>query len=68
MTNNFDLCSFCGKSEKEVDVIIVGPDVCICDQCIGACVTQIARIAINYGELQGTSKKTNILSKREERS
>ena len=46
MKNDYNcLCSFCGKSEKEVDVIIVGPDVCICDQCIGACVTQIARIA-----------------------
>ena len=44
MTNDY-LCSFCGKSEYDVDVIITGPAVYICDQCIGVCITHIARIA-----------------------
>lgn len=30
-------CSFCGKSQDEVDKLIAGPDVFICDECIGLC-------------------------------
>jgi len=30
-------CSFCGKDQKEVDTIIAGPGVYICDECISAC-------------------------------
>ncbi|HCC23425.1 TPA: hypothetical protein DF272_04605 [Candidatus Falkowbacteria bacterium] len=29
------LCSFCGKSQREVKILIVGPDVTICDECVG---------------------------------
>lgn len=35
---NVTNCSFCGKSEKEVARIIVGPAVYICDECVGLCV------------------------------
>lgn len=35
-------CSFCGKSEKQVNRIITGPDgVCICDQCIEICADMV---------------------------
>ena len=31
-------CSFCGKTNEEVNRIIVGPDdICICDECIDTC-------------------------------
>ena len=30
-------CSFCGKSRKEVRYIVSGPQVWICDECIGLC-------------------------------
>ncbi|RYF11467.1 MAG: ATP-dependent Clp protease ATP-binding subunit ClpX, partial [Deltaproteobacteria bacterium] len=31
------VCSFCGKSQKEVKKLIAGPTVYICDECIGLC-------------------------------
>ncbi|MCR8968955.1 ATP-dependent Clp protease ATP-binding subunit ClpX [Facklamia sp. 7083-14-GEN3] len=30
-------CSFCGKSQDEVDKIIAGPDVFICNECVDLC-------------------------------
>ena len=30
-------CSFCGKSQEEVEKIIAGPTVYICDECIDLC-------------------------------
>lgn len=30
-------CSFCGKSQDEVQKIIAGPDVYICDECVELC-------------------------------
>lgn len=30
-------CSFCGKSREEVRTIVAGPDVFICDECVGFC-------------------------------
>ena len=30
-------CSFCDKSQKEVDKIVAGPSVYICDECIELC-------------------------------
>jgi hypothetical protein len=30
-------CSFCSKSSKEVQKLIAGPGVYICDECIGLC-------------------------------
>ena len=31
------VCSFCGKSQREVKKLIAGPTVYICDECIGLC-------------------------------
>jgi len=31
------VCSFCGKSQKEVKKLIAGPTVYICDECINLC-------------------------------
>lgn len=30
-------CSFCGKSQHEVQKLIAGPSVYICDECVGLC-------------------------------
>lgn len=30
-------CSFCGKSSKDVQKLIAGPGVHICDECVGLC-------------------------------
>ena len=30
-------CSFCGKSQDKVERIIAGPNVYICNECIGLC-------------------------------
>lgn len=30
-------CSFCGKSQNEVNKIVAGPDVFICDECVELC-------------------------------
>ncbi len=36
-------CSFCGKSQGEVQRLIAGPDVYICDECVGLCNDIIAQ-------------------------
>ncbi len=34
---NGDYCSFCGKKKSEVQRLIAGPSVFICDECIAEC-------------------------------
>jgi len=36
-------CSFCGKAQSEVERLIAGPGVHICDQCVELCGTLITR-------------------------
>src|SRR5229473_861261 len=36
-TNDQLLCSFCGKSQRQVKKLIAGPGVYICDECIDLC-------------------------------
>lgn len=31
------LCSFCGKSKRQVDKLVAGPNVYICDECVELC-------------------------------
>ena len=42
-------CSFCGKSQAEVERLIAGPAVQICDQCVDLCSSLLQREA-NKGE------------------
>ncbi|MGW0562268.1 ATP-dependent Clp protease ATP-binding subunit ClpX [Streptomyces sp. NPDC003016] len=36
-------CTFCGKSQKQVEKLIAGPGgICICDECVGLCNELIA--------------------------
>ena len=49
------VCSFCGKTSSQVNKIIVGPDVCICDECINLGMTLI--------EEEETIEKTKSIDK-----
>ena len=35
-------CSFCGKLEDEVRKLVAGPNVYICDACVGVCTQLMA--------------------------
>src|ERR1700675_4084128 len=35
--NSVLLCSFCGKSQREVKKLVAGPSVYICEECISLC-------------------------------
>ena len=35
--NDVTTCSFCGKRHDEVNKLIAGPDVNICDECVHLC-------------------------------
>jgi ATP-dependent Clp protease ATP-binding subunit ClpX len=37
------ICSFCGKNSNQVDTIVTGPDVSICDECVGIANKVVAR-------------------------
>ena len=37
MAKGIYYCSFCGKSSKDVEKLIAGPSVFICDQCVTLC-------------------------------
>ena len=43
MAKNEDIkmlhCSFCGKAQDQVERMIAGPGVCICNECVELCQT-----------------------------
>jgi hypothetical protein len=39
-------CSFCGKPNTEVDKLVGGPGVYICDACVGLCVTVLEQAPV----------------------
>lgn len=53
------VCSFCGKSQKEVKKLIAGPTVYICDECIGLCNDIIAE-EFDSEEAPGGKPRQNI--------
>ncbi len=48
-------CSFCGKSQHEVRKLIAGPDVFICDECVGLC-DDIIREEIQDQQIDGVEE------------
>ena len=42
-------CSFCGKAQNEVEKLIAGPDVRICDQCVELCSSLVRKDAAKAG-------------------
>ena len=50
-TKDKDLhCSFCGKSQEEVQKLVAGPSVFICDECISLCGEVIAEAEIDISK------------------
>jgi len=47
-------CSFCGKSQAEVERLIAGPAVQICDQCVDLCSSLLQREANKGDRKKGT--------------
>lgn len=39
--DEFSRCSFCGKPDREVEKLVAGPGVQICDQCVALCASII---------------------------
>lgn len=39
------ICSFCGRSQSQVDQLIIGPGVNICKDCIDMCYSACIRMA-----------------------
>jgi ATP-dependent Clp protease ATP-binding subunit ClpX len=61
-TNQLMICSFCGKNQHEVEKLIAGPSVFICNECIDLCNNIIEEDeAENEVEKTTPPKKTNNL-------
>ncbi len=41
-------CSFCGKSQREVACMVMGPRVGICDECVRLCIDIIFKKLGDY--------------------
>lgn len=52
-------CSFCGKSETEVNNLIVQGKVCICDSCIKTCYNMLAK---DFVEVQAEENSSRLLT------
>ncbi|WP_405072216.1 ClpX C4-type zinc finger protein [Kribbella sp. NBC_01510] len=49
-------CSFCGKDKSEVDRLIAGPGVFICNECVGLCEQLLSgRLMPSFPPLDGKS-------------
>ena len=59
-------CSFCGKSQKDVERIIAGPGVYICDECIKVCTNIIENDLYEDSEISAGENSENELLKPEE--
>ncbi len=58
---NFPVCSFCGRTEQEVDHLIAGNGVFICDECIEVCYSLLAEN--DLGAPRKSQKETKALDK-----
>ncbi len=50
-------CSFCGKSQQEVNKLIAGPSVYICEECVELCNTIILEDSEDETKGQGSEEK-----------
>lgn len=50
-------CSFCSKSRTEVRRLIAGPEVFICDECVGLCVEILAEEDAAAGRKAGEASR-----------
>lgn len=54
------VCSFCGKSQSEVNKMIAGPSVYICNECIQACKKLVEKEAASAPQLKAVSRPEEI--------
>jgi len=59
-------CSFCGKSQDEVEKLIAGPGVCICDECIELCMEIVEGGSPAPNNKRKSSKAEKVLPKPQE--
>lgn len=59
-------CSFCGKSQDEVEKLIAGPGVCICDECIELCMEIVEEGAPSNRSKKKAAKPNRPLPKPQE--
>ena len=59
-------CSFCGKTQEEVERIIAGPGVYICDECIKVCTNIIENDLYEDSEITYEKETPTNLPKPEE--
>ena len=50
------ICGFCGKKQKQVKHLIIGPRFNICDECVGVCTTIIQKEQAPTNSSQETEK------------
>ncbi len=53
-------CSFCGKSQDEVEKLIAGPEVFICDECIELCNEIVHDDVDAAGEVEGEAAPASL--------
>ena len=53
-------CSFCGKAQSEVERLIAGPGVHICDQCVDLCGSLLTREGEAKGRPRGKTKSAEV--------
>ena len=49
-------CSFCGRSQREVKILVAGPRSNICDGCVDICVEVVSEGKAAGGEVAFTPK------------
>ncbi len=59
-------CSFCGKSQDEVEKLIAGPGVCICDECIELCMEIVEGSSPATNSKKKPAKAEKVLPKPQE--
>lgn len=57
---NQDICSFCGKSRHQVDALITGPNVNICNNCVHLCLDIIEDIDSEIAKKASSKKKVKL--------
>ena len=65
MANKNIKCSFCGKSQSEVNKIIAGPGVYICDECIELCSEILEEELDGVSDYYDASNEINLLKPKE---
>ena len=58
-------CSFCGKTQDQVNRLIAGPGVYICDQCVELCTEIMEDEMVQRGDTQDNDYDINLLKPRE---